>query len=503
MGRTKKFLYNSISTALYQLTLMFSGFITVSVILKAYGSEINGLVSSINQFIVYFKLVEAGLASAAIYSLYKPLASNDYKAINKVVVAAKEFYTKSGYLFVLLTFALAFLYPLIVNVDGLTSNTVGVLVLVLGVNGALEFFTLAKYRALLTADQKTYVISLASMVYIIINTIIVVVLAKFQVEIVFLWSVAITSLFVRTFILIMYVKVNYKWLDFREEPNYNALAQRWDALYLQILGAIQVGSPIIILTIVTNDMKLVSIFSVYYMIIVGLNGILTIFKTGLFASFGDVITKGEKNILQKAYEEFEFFYYSIITVIFSIAFVMILPFIRIYTADITDANYELPLIGFLFVLNGFLHNLKTPQGMLVMSAGLFKETKLQTTIQGAIVIILGFALAPMFGLVGVLIASIISNLYRCIDLIIYIPNKVTELPVFNTVNRIIRSIISILVICAPFWFIKIDPLSYLSWSMFAGLIGIYSILVVGYFGFLFDRKNMSGVLKRLTNLSKR
>ena len=55
---------------------------------KFYGSEINGLISSINQ-LLYFSLVEAGLSGAAIYALYKPLADNDYKAINGVITAAK------------------------------------------------------------------------------------------------------------------------------------------------------------------------------------------------------------------------------------------------------------------------------------------------------------------------------------------------------------------------------------------------------------------------------
>ena len=59
--------------------------------LKYYGSEINGLVSSINQFIVYFNLVEAGLSGAAIYALYKPLAENNHKAINSIVSAARNF----------------------------------------------------------------------------------------------------------------------------------------------------------------------------------------------------------------------------------------------------------------------------------------------------------------------------------------------------------------------------------------------------------------------------
>lgn len=60
---------------------------------------------------------------------------------------------------------MAICYPFITDSTILDQTSIFVLVLVLGVNGSLEFFTLAKYRALLTADQRTYVISLASIVY--------------------------------------------------------------------------------------------------------------------------------------------------------------------------------------------------------------------------------------------------------------------------------------------------------------------------------------------------
>lgn len=98
MGRSKKFMLNSVTTALLQVVTMIAGFITPRFMLTAYGSEINGLISSILQFISYFNLVEAGLSSAAVYSLYKPIAEKDYNRINRIVVAAKHFYVKSGLL---------------------------------------------------------------------------------------------------------------------------------------------------------------------------------------------------------------------------------------------------------------------------------------------------------------------------------------------------------------------------------------------------------------------
>lgn len=503
MGRTKKFFYNSISTAIYQVVLLLAGLITPRIMLKYYGSEINGLVSSVNQFISYFNLVEAGLSGAAIYALYKPLANKNHKAINGVVSAARKFYIQSGYIFMLLTMVLAMLYPIYVKTNVLYPHEVGLLVLILGVNGALEFFTLSKYRVLLTADQKTYVISLASIFYTILNTIIVVVLGTAQINIVILRFVALLSIFLRSFILMGYVKKNYKYIDYNVKPNTKALDKRWDALYLQILGVVHTGAPVIILTLVTRDLKLVSVYSIFNIVIAGINGILGIFKSGLSASFGDVIARDERKVLQRSYTEFEFAYYALITIVYSIAFITIMPFIRIYTSGITDINYNVPLIGFLFVLNGLLYNIKTPQGMLVISAGMYKETRIPTTIQGAITVVIGFILTPFIGIYGVLIASIISNIYRDIDLMFFIPRHLTKLPVANTAKRILNIAISVVIIYFPLTKLEINPTGYTQWIIYAICIGIYACIVVLVMSTIFERRTLKSVFSRLLGMVRR
>lgn len=502
-NRTQKFIYNSISTATMQIVTMIVGFITPKVMLNSYGSEINGLVSSIAQFIAYFNLVEAGLAGAAIYALYKPLAENNHKAINGIVSAAKRFYTQSGYIFISLTVGLAFIYPFYIKTNELSMLSVALLVLILGVNGALEFFTLSKYRVLLTADQKTYVISIASTIQIIVNTFIIVVLAYYRVNIVILRLVALMSIFLRSGILMIYCKKNYRYLNYKEEPNKKALDKRWDALILQILGAVHTGTPVVLITLILKDLKLVSVYTIFNMVIGGVNGVLSIFISGLSASFGDIIARDEINTLQKSYREFEFAYYSLITIVYSVSFVTIMPFINIYTRGINDINYNVPIFGFLFVLNGLLYNIKTPQGMLVISAGMYKETKIQTLIQALISVIGGIVLAPYMGISGILLGSILSNLYRDIDLLIFIPKNVTKLSISSSLFRVIRIFLSIGLIIVPFIFIKCNISSIILWIIYAICASLYSIIIVLISSLVFDKQEILNILRRIKYMMRR
>ena len=130
---------------------MLAGFIIPRYMLVYYGSEINGLISSIMQFIAYFNLVEAGISGAAVYALYKPLAARDNSTISTVVSAARKFYMQSGYIFVLLTVVLAAAYPFFIRLSTLTKGEIAILVILLGMNGVAKLLTGAAGDAHLVA----------------------------------------------------------------------------------------------------------------------------------------------------------------------------------------------------------------------------------------------------------------------------------------------------------------------------------------------------------------
>lgn len=83
-------------------------------------------------------------------------------------------------------------------------------------------------------------------------------------------------------------------MDVKVVPDNNSLRKRWDVVYQQILGTVQTGAPTVIATLVTNLIT-VSVYSVYNMVMLGINGILSIFITGLPAGFGELIAKKKLN----------------------------------------------------------------------------------------------------------------------------------------------------------------------------------------------------------------
>ena len=502
MNRTQKFIRSTMATGLYQLVLMLTGFILPRVMLSFYGSEVNGLVSSITQFINYITLVEAGLSGAAVYALYKPLAENDTHQISRVVVATKKFYAKSGWIFVALVGLLAAVYPFVVEIETVSMPGVAVLVMVIGVSGIMDFFVLGKYRAILTADQKQYVISLALLLYCILNTVMIILFSALGFGVVFARIAALVAVFAKTWILAAYCKKHYSYLDYSAEPDHKALNKRWDALVLQILGAVHTGAPVVLSTVLTT-LEHVSIYSVYNMVVNGLNSVLSIFSTGLGAGFGDLIIRKETKKLQKAYLDFEVAYYALITLIYAVAMVQILPFVLLYTEGITDADYHQPLLGFLFTLNGFLYNIKTPQGMLVISAGLYKETRWQTITQALIAVVGGVVLGSMYGLVGIMLAMCISNFYRDIDLLFFIPKHVTHLKMTASLKNVLLSLGEAALIVGIGMLIPWNNGGWVLWVLNSVALVAIAVAVIAAGNLLVNRQQIRSVLTRVKQILKK
>ena len=63
MTRSKKMILNIVFGGLYQVVTVLCNFILPRYFLTYYGSEVNGLVSSINQFLIFITLCECGVGA--------------------------------------------------------------------------------------------------------------------------------------------------------------------------------------------------------------------------------------------------------------------------------------------------------------------------------------------------------------------------------------------------------------------------------------------------------
>ena len=502
-NRSRAFMSNALWSLCLQVVTLAVGFIVPQVIIRTYGSETNGLVSSLTQLVGYISLVESGISAAAVFALYGPISRGDTRQISIVVSSAKRFYYKSGGIFTVAALVLAACYPIVVKMSVLTPPRVFVLVLSLCATGFLDFFTLAKYRVLLTADQKNWVIQVATIVYKILYALVVVLVAGKGASVEVVYLSAIAPILVRSVVLIVYARKVFPEVDFNADSSGFNLAQRWDALYMQILGAVQNGAPIVIATFVTEDLTMVSVFSVYLLVANGVRNAVSSVTQGTQASFGDVIARGQSDTLRRAFGEFQVLSYSAASVLCSVAFVLIMPFITLYTDGIDCVRYYYMSIGYLSILEVLLYHLKTPQGLLVIAAGMYHETRIQTTIQAVVLLVFSVVLGSRWGVSGILIGVCISDLYRTIDWMFFVPRRITHTQPIQTFKLIVLCLLSCVLTCVPFVMVGVSCANWLEWVAWGIAIGVWGVIVCIVLYGMCSRAEMVALLNRAAKIVHR
>lgn len=88
----KRAFLNVACSSLSQIVSILCGLVVPRLILNTFGSEANGLISSLTQFLNYIALVEGGIGSVVLSALYGPLARKDNLGISQVLKAANRFF---------------------------------------------------------------------------------------------------------------------------------------------------------------------------------------------------------------------------------------------------------------------------------------------------------------------------------------------------------------------------------------------------------------------------
>lgn len=503
--RSQNAFRNILANLILQLTAAVSGLILPRFFIIAYGSTMNGMIVSVTQFISYLALVEAGVSAASIVGLYKPLADNNIVEINRILSATKRFYYKSGIAYVLLLVVLVIIYPMAIE-NQVEESTTRFMILILAASNLIDYLFLGKYKVILTANQRGYVIMLVQTLGTVLNTIITIILILEGCNVLLVKFVA-TVIYIFRFVLVwVYVKKNYKFINFNEDPNYEAINQRWSALLHQITGVIVNNTSVVVMTLFLGSKALieVSVYGVYNMIANAISLLVGSFNSGLQSGFGELLSKGDREALDKAYSNYEYLTYMVVFWAYTCMAILIIPFINLYTKDFTDALYVRNIIAFMFVLVGVAQNIRIPSITLICAAGHYRQTRFRAVIEVIIIVSVSLILVRPYGMMGVLMGNFCSFLYRGIDIVYYNTTRIMIGSWRRTLKRIVRNLILLIILSLTgIYVIGIDVQSYLQWFIYAAVIAIVAMVVFVCVNAVFEKNEFNVLIDRTKKVVKR
>ncbi len=496
-GRMKSIKYSTISTLVLELVTLISGLIMPRLILSYFGSTSNGLVGSITQFLGFSTILRAGLGGAIRAALYRPIAENNNSEIDSIMAATDRHMKKIGLIIAVGIFGFACVYPSFV-VDEYSWIYAFLMVIIIGAGTLVENLFGIKCQILLQADQKYYISTTISIVSNILITLISALIIVCGGNMHMVKIGAVFAAFSKPLLLNIYVRKKYK-INWKATPNDKAIGQRWNAFFQQVAIVINENIALVVLTVL-QPLASVSIFTVHSMVVFNIKAIVNSFTAGLNSTFGSMLASEEYGGLQKTFMFFEWLIFAVGGVLYSITFVMLTPFVSLYTMSITDVNYYQPIFAALMVISVLIASSRLPYQLLTEGAGKFKETRNGAILEVIINIAVSVIAVIYFGVVGVLIGAICAGIIRTLEYAIFSFKKILKVSLLHILKHYAIMFLTFAVcILVGNLVCVLECSNYINWIINAVLVAISSFVIVSIISLVFYRKQATVFFGNIKN----
>ena len=413
---------NFISALILQFATIIQGFVLPRLIIITFGSDVNGLISSITQFLSFISLLEGGLGAVVLAELYAPLEENNKSVIRSILSACQHFFNKLAVLYVIYTLVLSVAYPVFFAKD-LEFGYVCTMVLILSLTTIVQYLFSITNKLLLQACQKIYIVNFVMAVTVVLNLLVsVIIIALFpEIHVVKLGAAIVFIL--QPIVFSYYVPQEYKIRLFKKSQNNYVLKDRWSGFVQNLAYFINMNTDIAVVTAflgITN----VSVYSVYMLAINALRTIIVSMTNSYQSALGKYYAKGDFDNLKKKFEKFESAFWIIGIILFSTCLLLINGFVALYTTGINDAKYYQPIFAALIILANMIYCVREPYRLLLLAAGKFKETNFGSMVEALLNIVISVLLVHRLGLVGIAVGTLVAVVYRMIYFIRYLNKDV-------------------------------------------------------------------------------
>ncbi len=497
--RKKRLIWNLITEYGSRLCTIICAFILPKLILETYGSETNGLISSITQFLSIIYLTDMGFNVVVQSALYKPLSNNDDEEISRILVSATKFFRIIGGLLVVYTIFLCIFYPLVV--ENYFDRLYIVMLIIILSSGSIVQYLFGIVRAqLLCADQKIYIVSITTAATTLLNTMLCYLLIKIDVSIHLVKLATAVCFLINPIVYSLYIKKHYR-ISWRIKYDTEPIKQKWIGISQHFANYVFRNTDVVVLTIISN-IKNVSIYSVYNLVLNGINQILSTFGNAIQPLLGEFWAKGEDDNFSNAFRMYENTMHTVGTFVYGCTLSLIGPFIRVYTFGVSDANYDVPLFAFTITLSAFFQFYCTPYSIVINTIGHFKESR-DNYIKVAILnLFISIIAVRYFGLVGVAVGTLISSIYKTLWQGMYLYKEVIGRNIQSLFLDIIKNNLILTLGGLACLFVGLDNVSYLSWVVLAVKSVIIWFSVLLFVNLIIDRKSMKLFLETIRNITK-
>ena len=407
--RLQKSFRNIFSGVISKVVLMIFAFSTKTIFIRLLGSEYNGVNGLFTNILSILALSELGIGNVLNYSLYQALKQNDEEKIRSVVFFFKRIYRCIACAVFLIGIILIPFLRFIINSE-LPQNEILMYYVLYLLNSVASYLVVYK-TTLIVADQNSYIQSICSTISTVVMYVLQIVYLFFfkdftgylfiQVLCTILQNVVLSKIADRRYPYVNHGSINSDVIDKKQ------MYQNIKATFMYKVSAVILNNIDNILISTIAGTIFVGYYSNYKMLVTYIASFISIFVTGITASLGNLNAESDS---EASYNMF-----GMLTLIFSFISTVVaccfLNCMQIFIPIWIGPEHVMPYAWVIaIVLNNYMTELMNPIWMFRETMGLFKEVQYLMLITAVLNLIFSVVLGIVFGVPGILIATVLAKL---------------------------------------------------------------------------------------------
>ncbi|MHB8131494.1 MAG: lipopolysaccharide biosynthesis protein [Mobilitalea sp.] len=399
---------NILAGSASQVVSLVLQLISRTIFLNTLGIEYLGVSAIFFNILTVLSLADLGFGTAIVYSMYKPLAENDTDTVVALMTYYKKIYSKIAILVAAIGIGMIPLLPYVVNLKSNISHLT-IYYLLYVINIVISYFMAYKYT-IISADQKDYLLSVYSLMGSIIQTILqILILLVFKNFMLYLFVMILRTFLVNWFQtkkakkLYPYIKES-KELDSTTKKSIN---ENVKSMFLYKLGGVLLNNTDNFIISMIVGTVYVGFYSNYLTVISAVTNFVVIIFNSLTHSVGNLNANNDKDRQFEIFRVINFIAFWIMTFC-SVCFLILLnDFVTLWIGE----EYVFGMLTVIvIVLNFFMPGTISDVSIYRDTTGMFKQTKYVFLLTAFINLVLSIILGKIYGIFGVLLATVISRL---------------------------------------------------------------------------------------------
>ena len=420
----KRGLLNVTVSIAFKIAILAVTLLARRYLIKFAGNEVNGLNSLYLSIIGFLAVAELGVGSAITFCMYKPIVNGENDKVAALYHLFTKLYLIIGGIILVAGCAIIPLLPyLAADYHGINQNIYLTFFLML-VSVVLSYLFSSK-TSLINAYKNNYIATAITSSGTILQCVLQIVVLIHTKSFVWYLVCRIIAVAVQWGITELVVRIRYGYIIKNKQKvdteTKKQVTQNIKAMFMHKIGGVLVNTADSVIISAFLGIVILGKYNNYIVIMTAMTGVITLFFSPLTSVIGHLFVEEDK---QKVKQYFNFFhtFNFIIGIIFFLGYYGIID--NLVNICFSSNGNDLELvksISFIITLNYFIQFMRHATLLFRDATGTFYNDRWKPLFEGALNIVLSIGFVYLFGhffgedfaVVGVIVATIITNLTIC------------------------------------------------------------------------------------------